>query len=139
MDFTIQTMRAPDSGEKIEAATQVHFDNTAELAFAVACVDAVRLFVELGSPDVEPSLAESVSATYKGVSSKLRSLMETGVDLAQALAPSGTPTESRFVSEDQVTANAVRLCVSSVTNNPEVRSYFPKDRSDLLTVFLPEA
>lgn len=140
MDFTFQDMRrSEDSDERITVATRVEFEDTAEIAFAIACVDALRLYLEFGDHDIDQERCDIVSESYKEVSERLSSLTATSTQLNQALLPEGMAlTTARFAVNGEEIANAVRSCIDTVRVNADVREYFPADRIDLLTLFAPD-
>lgn len=136
MEFETHHLRLAGSDQRVEVATRVEFEDIAELAFAIGCVDAFTLCLELDPPaGFDPDKIQGVIDSTKYVSARLGSLLSAATNFNQALLAQSMTATGRFVSEDQETADFVQQCVDDVRNNPRVRRHFPRDRTDLLTLF----
>lgn len=136
MEFGFESLRRHENtDERIDVATSVRFDDTAELMFAASCIESVIQFLECEEVSIDPESVEVLLDSYRKVTGRLASLVETGTAINQDLLPRGVVSQNRFGAEGQEIASAVYHCVETVKNIPGVRAYFPEDQVDLLTIF----
>lgn len=138
MDFKFEQLRlSHNSDEIIEFATEVKFEDSAEIAFAIACIDAARIYIELSPAEQQEELASTLKS-FENSSRVLQSLLEDGIRFTQEMLPVGVISRNSFTSNNTEVANAAFVCAQLVKISPEVLSCFPLDRSDLLALSTPE-
>src|SRR5690606_26645825 len=102
MDFRIESLRLhKDTDERIDIATRVEFDDTAELLFATSCIEAVIGFLRHNDVDIDPENLDILLESYEKAIDRLASLAETGTALNQKLLPQGVVSQNRFGAEGQ--------------------------------------
>jgi hypothetical protein len=137
MEFDVRTQQT-STGEPIEVAFGVEFADPAEIRFAIGCLNAVRLFIELDSPDMDQEVLDSMSENCTTAANKLTEMAGLGQEFSRRMLAQAVATTGHFRYRERVVANSVRIAVNLVQTVPEVRRYFPENETDLLTIFAPE-